>query len=139
MEISGSPHSVQEVKQGPQDKERIGTVEACLTLVESPLKKMTMATCTSVLAIANQRIKVGELSGFVETASREAKKRIRKEKTPPKKNANFELKEGKLNAILSPATGVKRHLSEAASSLNPVKNKGRTEGNNDPPPNQEPP
>jgi hypothetical protein len=88
-----------------RDKERIGTVEACLTLVDSPVKKMTMATCTAVLATANQRIKVGELLGFVETASREAKKRIRKEKTLPKKNANFELKEGKLPAILSPEPG----------------------------------
>jgi hypothetical protein len=104
-----------------RDKERIETVEACLTLTESPVKKMMMASCMATLATPKQREKVGELLGFVETARVEARKRIKKEKKPAKPT--------------TPASTltVKRLLSTNASSLNPIKTKGRTDGNNDPP------
>jgi hypothetical protein len=38
------------------DEERIGTVEACLTLTESPVKKMRMATCIATLATPKREV-----------------------------------------------------------------------------------
>jgi hypothetical protein len=105
-----------------RDKERIKTVEACLTLTESPVKKMMMASCMATLATPKQRVKVGELLGFVETARVEARKRIKKEKKPAKPTTPA-----------ATTTALKRVQSTNASALNPIKTKGRTEGNNDPP------
>jgi hypothetical protein len=107
-----------------RDKERIETVEACLTLTESPVKKMMMASCMATLATPKQRVKVGELLGFVDAARVEARKRIKKEKKPAKPSTP---------AATTTTVALKRGQSTNASALNPIKTKGRTEGHNDPP------